>query len=418
MTRPIVIVDPVGSGAELAPAFAARGVPAIAVRSMPPDALDGADAGGYEVRVHADHFAAIYDAGPDLVATLRGHDPLAVIAGDESGVMLADALAAALTPRFANLPDRSPARRHKAAVQAALKAAGLPHIRTLNTADAAEVGPWLEAQGLAGAALVLKPAESAGSDNVHHVPPGDDWRPAFDRILGAANKLRGAANETVVVQEMVVGTEYAVDTVSADGTHVLAHLIRYHKTSAGARMTVFDHTEFVPFDAAAYGELVAYVDRALDAVGIRWGAAHAEVMLTAQGPRLIEVGARTCGGPVLGFSRLATGSSQLERVVEAFVDGRIATDTYDFKQTVVPVFLIAPHAGVLRNVEVLDPVRELATHARSYIWRGNGARVPRTIDTLTSLGIIGLAGEREAVFADYARIRELEARLVIEPQGP
>lgn len=418
MTRPIVIVDPVGSGAELAPAFAARGVPAIAVRSMPPDALDGADAGGYLTQIRAADFQALYDAGPDLEAVLRRHDPLAVIAGDESGVALADQLAAVLTPHVANAPALSPARRHKAAVQEALAAAGLPHIRTLNTASADEAAAWLADQGLEGAALVLKPPASAGSDNVHHVPPGGDWRRAFERILAAPNKLRGEANETVVVQEMVTGTEYAVDTVSADGKHVLAHLIRYNKTSAGERMTVFDHTEFVPFDAGQYGALVAYVEQALDAVGIRWGAAHAEVMLTAEGPRLIEVGARTCGGPVLGFSRLATGSSQLERVIEAYVDGRITTTTYDFRQTVVPVFLIAQEAGILRNVEVLDPVRELATHAKTYIWRGNGARVPRTIDTLTSLGIIGLAGERDAVFADYKRVRELERMLRIDPAAP
>ncbi len=415
MTRPIVIVDPVGSGAELAPAFAARNVPAIAVRSMPPDALDGADAGGYETAIHASHFLAIYDVGPDLVDVLRRHDPLAVIAGDESGVELADQLAAALTPRFANVPALARARRHKAAMQEAVRQAGLPALRTLNTASAAEVTDWLAAQGLGGAALVLKPAASAGSDNVHHVPPGGDWRKAFDRILASPNKLRGEANETVIVQEMAIGTEFAVDTVSADGKHVLAHLIRYNKTSAGERKTVFDHTEFVAFDAERYGELLAYTEKALDAVGIRWGAAHSEVMLTPQGPRLIEVGARTCGGPVLGFSRLATGSSQLERVVEAFVDGRIATATYDFKQTVVPVFLIAQAAGILRNVEVLDPVRQLPTHVSTHIWRGNGVRVPRTIDTLTSLGIIALAGEREAVFADYARVREAEARLRIEP---
>lgn len=416
MNRPIVIVDPVGSGAELAPAFAARGVPAIAIRSMPPDALDGADAGGYMVNVNADHFTAIYDVRPDLAEVLRAHDPLAIIPGDESGVELADQLAAALTPGIANVPALTGARRHKAKMQAALAQAGLPSIRTLNTASAAEVEAWLEEQGLRQAALVLKPALSAGSDNVHHVRPGGDWRRVFDLILSSSNKLRGEPNETVVVQEMVVGTEFAVDTVSADGQHVLAHLIRYNKTSAGERMTVFDHTEFLPYDEAQYGELLAYIGRALDAVGIRWGAAHSEVMLTAQGPRLIEVGARTCGGPVLGFSRLATGSSQLERVVEAYVDGQIATASYDFKQTVVPVFLIAPHAGILRNVEVLDEVRGLPTHASSHIWRGNGVRVPRTIDTLTSLGIVGLAGEREAVFADYRRIRELEALLEIEPR--
>lgn len=34
MNRPVVIVDPLSSGIELAPAFKARGIPAIAVTLM------------------------------------------------------------------------------------------------------------------------------------------------------------------------------------------------------------------------------------------------------------------------------------------------------------------------------------------------------------------------------------------------
>ncbi|HEY9720612.1 MAG TPA: ATP-grasp domain-containing protein [Oscillatoriaceae cyanobacterium] len=415
MTRPVVIVDPIDSGAELAPAFAARGVPAIAVRSIPGGTWDGVNEGGYAAKIHSAHFEAIYEDGPDLVETLRRHDPMAVIAGAESGVALSDRLAAVLTPQIANVPDLSRARRHKGAMQEALAKSGLPVIRTLNTASPAEVMAWLKEQNLTDAPLILKPATSAGSDNVHHVAPGGDWRSVFERILASRTKLRWEPNETVIVQEQVFGTEFAVDTVSADGEHVLAHLIRYNKTSAGDRMTVFDHTEFLPFDDARYGALLAYVRQALDAVGIRWGAAHSEVMLTPDGPRLIEVGARTCGGPVLGFSRVATGSSQLERVIEAYVDREIRSRTYDFKRTVVPVFLIAPLTGILRNVEELEQLRALPTHLSTHMWLGNGDRVLQTVDFDTTLGIVGLAGEREAVFADYQRVREVEARLRIEP---
>jgi biotin carboxylase len=414
----IVIVDPVDSGAALAPAFAARNIPVIAVRSVPPDMWDVVYEVGYAIKIEASHFLKIYDVQPDLVELLRQHDPFAIIAGAETAVELTDQLAAALTPQLANVPALAGARRHKGLMQAALAKAGLPVIRTLCTASAAEVTAWLADQGLTDAALVLKPAASSGSDNVHHIPPGGDWKPAFELILSSLTKLRSEANETVIVQEWVTGTEFAVDTVTAAGKHVLAHLIRYNKTSAGDRLTVFDHTEFLPFDAAQYGEMLAYVEQALDAVGIRWGAAHSEVMLTKNGPRLIEVGARMCGGPVLGFSRLATGSSQLERVVEAFVDGRISTTTYDFRQTVVPVFLSAQVSGVLRNVEVLDELRQLPTHLSTHTWKSNGDHVLRTVDYDTTFGIAALAGERDAVFTDYQRVREVEARLLIDPLDP
>ena len=79
--------------------------------------------------------------------------------------------------------------------------------------------------------------------------------------------------------------------------------------------------------------------------------------------------------------------------------------TYDFKQTVVPVFLAAPIAGVVRNVEVLEPARELRTHLASHLWNRNGDRVQRTVDFDTTFGIVALAGAREAVFADLDRSR-------------
>ncbi|MDB5101352.1 MAG: hypothetical protein JWM80_5773 [Cyanobacteria bacterium RYN_339] len=412
MTQPIVIVDPVDSGSELAPAFAARGIPAIAVRSFPPGRSYGV---GFGSQIQPDHFLAVYENVPDLVEILRPLNPRAVLAGTESGVELADRLAAALTPEFANVPALSRARRHKGLMQEAITKAGLPAIRTLYTASATEAAAWLVDQGLTGSALVLKPVESEASDNVHHVAPGGDWRSPFNQILAARNRVLDATNEAVIVQERVFGTEFAVDTVSAAGEHVLAHLIRYTKTTAGDRLTVFDHTEFVPFEPAQHGEMLAYFRQALDALGIRWGAAHGEVMLTPDGPRLIEVGARTCGGPVLGFSRVATGSSQLERVVEAYVDGAIRTLAYDVTKTVVPVFLIAPASGIIQNVEVLDPLRELSTHLNTYTWHRNGDAVRQTVDYHTMMGIVALAGEREAVFADYKRIREAEAQLRIDP---
>ncbi len=242
-------------------------------------------------------------------------------------------------------------------MQSALANAGLPAIRTINTASAAEVRAWLAENDLLDAPLVVKPPASAGSDKVFHVHAGGDWLSKFEHILSTPTALLGEISETVVVQEMISGTEFCVDTVSAAGKHALAHLIRYSKTSAGDRMTVFDHTEFVEYDRAQYGAIVDFTERALDALGIHWGAAHSEIMLTAAGPRLIETGARMCGGPVLGFSRAATGSSQLERVIEAYVDGAITTPSYSLKQTVVPVFLAARTDGTLRNIEVLDELR-------------------------------------------------------------
>jgi hypothetical protein len=188
--------------------------------------------------------------------------------------------------------------------------------------------------------------------------------------------------------------------------------MKYNKTSSGDRRTVFDHVEFVPYERSALGDLFAYTQRALDALGVRWGAAHNEIMLTEKGPRLIESSPRMIGGPVVGFARAATGSSQADRLVELYVDGDVVTKDYGFKKTVVPVFLRAMTGGLASNVEALDGVSDLPTFLSRHVWIKNGDQVPRTVDYLTAIGIIGLAGDRESIFADYRKIRSLESQLV------
>src|SRR4029077_10924525 len=123
------------------------------------------------------------------------------------------------------------------------------------------------------------------------------------QILTEPSVISGKRSETVVFQEQAIGTEHAVGTVSANGRHYLVHLIKYNKTSSGERKTVFDHVEFVPHDPEILGDLFDYTQKTLNALGVRWGATHTEIMLTKNGPRLIETSARMIGGPVVGFAR-------------------------------------------------------------------------------------------------------------------
>jgi biotin carboxylase len=407
MSRPVIIVNPISSGIELAPAFKARGIPVIAIT------LHSLEWAGFGTKIQHADFIEIIPNQPNLAERLKGYDPLAIIPGDEEGVPLAEALALALTPQLANDPEKAMNRLHKALMQKSLHDAGIPALKTLNTASENEVEAWIKAKGLTNASLIIKPPISAGSDKVFHIPVKGNWQKAFHQVLTEPSKLTGKMNETVVVQEEAIGTEYAVGTVSANGTHYLTHLIKYNKSSFNGRKTVYDHVEFIAFDEEVHGDLFAYTKDALNALGIRWGAAHTEIILTKHGPRLIETGARMCGGPVVGFAREATGSSQADKLVEIYVDGDVATKEYVFKKTVVPVFLKSSATGTLTNMEAFADLADLPTFFNKYIWFKNGDVVPQTIDYLTSLGIIALAGDRKAIFSDYQKIRHMESELMI-----
>lgn len=403
-SNPVVIIDPIRSGSLLAPAFLAKGVPSIALCSAKLEKI-------YE-EIKTTDFQGIYDNHPEIAEVLASFHPRAIIAGSETGVELADQLASVLTPNFANIAQLSLARRHKGEMQAQLAKAGLPHIRTICTADPSAVRAWLKDQNLIDKDLIIKPPLSMGSDKVFHIAPGDDWESAFQHVLSTRTAFAGVRSDTVIVQEKISGIEYSVDTVSANGQHALAHLTRYQRTPVTEGLSVMDHTEFMPLDDQ-HKALFEYSCKALDALGIRWGASHNEVMLTEKGPVLIELGARMSGGPVLALAKTATGSNQLELMVEAYLNGTISTTSYTLQKTVVPVFLNAKNSGRVSNAEILDPLRSLPTCIDSQFCLKNGDLVSKTIDVYSTLGMIALAGERSAVFEDYQVIREVESQLIL-----
>lgn len=410
---PAVVVDPYSSGALLAPAFADAGVPVVAVVTAPePPAV-------YASSYRPGDFAEIlvHDGGDvePIVRRLRELGPRCVLAGCESGVELTDAIAPLVTPDVANEPALAAARRHKGEMAAAVEKAGLPVIAQLCTDDPDEVRAWIGRSGLAGRDLVIKPPKSASTDGVTRVA-ADAWRPVFDAMLGSANRL-GIVNDRLVVQEHVTGVEYVVDTFSADGRHTVTDVCRYRKVDNGGHMAVYDSMEWLPPGHEAVDELVEYACGVLDAVGLRTGAAHVEIMRTADGPRLIEVGARAHGGGHPRFCRIATGDSQVDRTVRHFAGLGGIPDRYELRTAVLVVFLINTKAGVVRDASGFAAVPDLPGHAFSAIHVADGQRLEVTKDLFASLdlGFVVLAhDDPRQVWADYDAIRAIERSLVLD----
>ncbi|HZB47586.1 MAG TPA: ATP-grasp domain-containing protein [Mycobacteriales bacterium] len=413
MDRPAIVVDPYSAAREYGPAFRARGVPTVAVLSTP------APLPAFAAAWHPEDFdrTVCFDGDLDrLAARLAAERPVCVVPGIESGVELAEALGERLRPGEGNTPGSTAARRDKWRMAQAVRAAGVPALRQVCTDDPAQVADWLAETGLAGARLVVKPPKSGGTEDVHVVAAGADWRPYFDRLLGAPNRF-GARNAAVLVQEFAAGTEYVVDTYSVAGRLGIAQVCRYAKRACGDRLGIYQSTEVVPPDHPHVPVLADYVRRVADAVGLRNGCGHAEVMLTPDGPRLVEIAARLAGNPLPLTCRLATGDSQVDRTLRHRLDGTFTPD-YRLERHARIVCLSAARAGRLENAELLAAAAGLGTAQAVHLPHHTGEVVPATTDLFTSLGWVVLADpDQTAVAADHDRLRELERQLVISPTG-
>ena len=416
MTRPVaVLAEPFSSASLIPPVLREAGLSPVAI-------IDSTLPGiGALTAFHGDAYDAVIDHHSDVEATIEQLRALGSIVGIVPGTdriePLCGKLAAALTPDRTNVPELAAARRNKYISHQAVAAHGLPILRQVCSADPNEIAAWIEREGMHGRHLVVKPTTSAGTDGVGFATNGEGWRELHAKLLGAVNRY-GAINEEVLVQEYVTGTEFAIDTVSFDGHHSVTDLLRYRKVHNEYGMAIYDSVEWLPYDPDSY-EWLSYGLAAVDAVGLRYWAAHTEVMMTPDGPRLIEINPRPAGAMNPLVTEIATGTSQVTRIVDICAGrGPSLPDGFTFLRPVMAVFLIAHSSGIVRNAEILDRARSLPSYHSPMFLVKSGTRVEATTDIVSSMtmGYIILAHDSlEQVYADREAIRELERELVIEP---
>ncbi|MFC9932115.1 ATP-grasp domain-containing protein [Streptomyces sp. NPDC127190] len=342
------------------------------------------------------------------VAAVRRYRPVAVVAGGEIGVELADALSEAL-----GLPTNgtalSEARRDKYVMIETLRAAGVPAARQLLVRDEDELVAWHES---IGGRVVLKPVRSAAGDNVSFCDTPEESVAAYRRILGAPNVF-SEVNTAVVAQEYLAGTEYMLNTVSRDGVHHVCEIWRTTRILANGVQDLNDSAYLTASRGDVQDRLADYARRVLDALGIQHGPAHVEIKMTNAGPVLVEVGARICGGNLPYYAQLAAGESQLDWSVDAYLDPERfharAHEDYQRQQVVANVALVSPVEGVLRGYRDLDAIRNLDSFKDLSIYVQPGDRISRTVDDTTYPALMWLMHEtEEVVLRDAGTVRYLD----------
>ena len=403
----LAIVDAYSTGRRLAPAFHRRGWSTLHVQSSvsPLDFFE-------KSFVPAD-FAAnlVHDGSLDrLGAELGKHRVQAVVPGCESGVVVADALNEILGLPW-NRGDTSLLRRDKHRMIEAVRRSGLRAPMQMLASSGADVRRWQGAPPSLDAPLVVKPLNSGGTDGVTFCTSFDAAARAVDELADRTNRF-GFRNDQVLVQEFLEGTEWVVNTVSWTGRHKVTDLWRLAKKRVAGAGYVYDYSELMPGAGQVQQALVRYVHGALEVLGIRYGAAHAELMMTAGGPVLIEVGARFPGTLDPDAMNRALGTNQIDELVEVVTDpDRFRPgDELRLRQHVLKVHLISTRRGVVRGLPIIQELKRLRTFHAHYVSTAAGDSIVPTVDLFTSPGPVYLVGSREEVFRDYEVLRELEQR--------
>jgi len=337
---------------------------------------------------------------------------VACFAGGEAGVDLADALSEALSLRTNG--TQIPNRRDKKLQQELIKAWGLRSVRQAGgTTLAADVEKFLRIESYP---VVLKPVESAGSDGVKLCHNFNEAKEHFELLMNS-QMVNGGDCPAVLCQEFLRGREYVVDHVSRDGVHKTVMVWVYDKRPANGSAFVYFGCVPVDPNSTEAKILIPYVRRVLDALGVKNGPSHGEVMMTAEGPCLVEMNCRAHGGD--GNWRplcraLTGGYSQVEATVDSFLDKKSFHALPDkppspFKASGQEVILVSFARGRVKATPGFDLIQQMESFVYMETAVKVGSMVDHTVDLFTGIGSVILEHHDKAVLEkDVAKIRSLE----------
>lgn len=335
------------------------------------------------------------------------------VCGGEAGVDLADGLSEYLGLKTNGTCVAN--RRDKKVQQDLIKAAGLRGIREVAGNKLSDVQEFLEDETYP---IIVKPLDSAGSDGVKLCHTYQEARDHFLYLINDHEMVNGGSCHDVLCQEFLRGREYVVDHVSCDGVHKTVMVWVYDKRNANGAPFVYFGDIPVDTESQEAKLLIPYARAVLDALGVKYGPSHGEIIMTPDGPCLVEMNCRAHGGDG-NWRPLVLALNGGYDQVSATVDAYLHPERFDALPDKPPspflasgqcVDLVNYTDGVVQTTPGYDVIRALPSFVAMEAHIKPGSKIKKTVDLATDAGTVVLMHPNEDVLSlDIAVIRKLEA---------
>ncbi|GLW94215.1 ATP-grasp domain-containing protein [Actinokineospora globicatena] len=236
--------------------------------------------------------------------------------------------------------------------RAALQAHGVPgpEFAVTNGWDEA-----VEAARRIGFPLVVKPVDLCAGMFVRVVRNETELGDAVRALAGfPVNARQQVRNPAVLLEELLDGPEFSVETVTVDGRTTVIGVT--DKSIVGAPWFVESGHMFpAALSDKETSEVSATAVAAIEALGLDRVVGHTEVKLTAKGPRIVEVNPRPAGNRITELVRRTTGVDlPMLHVQLALGETPEVTPTPTGARSAAVGFLLPPHRGVVAEIDGVD----------------------------------------------------------------
>ncbi|MFS1512049.1 ATP-grasp domain-containing protein [Chengkuizengella sp. SCS-71B] len=403
-----VIVDAYSSGSQLPYHFDKYGYKVIHVRST----MDELDVNASHIHKYQFEESFIYDGDLEkLILKLKPYHPEFVLPGAEEGVELSDLLSYHLD-LIRNVEVLSKSRRDKFLMTEAVKSQGIKTVDHFKTNQYSEILKWI--RNINKWPIVIKPINSASSDGVRFCNSKEEVYLAFHNIYNKTNIL-GFKNDEVLAQTYLEGTQYIINAISLNGQHYISDIWQESMILIDGKYTIYDKSELLESEGVVQDQLIPYVKDVLTALGIVHGPSHTEVMLTKEGPVLIETGARIMGMAYKeDIMMSALNYSHASLTADCYVKPEkiksLMDKPYKLNHFLTIVNLISNENGTIHSYPGLNDIKNLPSFTDIEMKKKIGEHISITKEAIDHPGFIYLTSTNsKQIEEDYYKIRNLES---------
>lgn len=198
---------------------------------------------------------------------------------------------------------------------------------------------------------ITKPTDNAGSRGVMLVQSRQELEAAI--AYSSENGRKGG----VIVEEYMVGPEVSVEVIVWQGVpHILQ--VTDKLTTGAPHFVEMGHSQPSRLPAEDLEKIRDLASRAVRSVGIQNGPAHVEIMLTKEGPKMVELGARMGGDCITThLVPLSTGVDMIKATIDICL-GQTPDIAPKWEKGSAIRFFDAP-CGVITAIEGVEEAKKI-----------------------------------------------------------
>ena len=233
--------------------------------------------------------------------------------------------------------------------------------------------------------IIVKPADNSGSRGIYfleNLVSEEKINLAYDR----AKKFSRSGE--IMIEECMTGQEISVETLSVCGSCNVIQIT--DKITTGLPYCVeMGHTQPSHFcsNVKLHNSIEDVAKKATYAIGIENGPAHVEIMVTSEGPKVVELGARLGGDCITtDLVPLSTGVNMVKESINVALNEPTNLKNECNKGAAIRYF--KTRIGNIKKIEGIDKAKIIPGIKRIEITRDVGCEVVEIRSSLDRVGFV------------------------------